>query len=81
MPWALVGGTDSQLSLLADAGAQDLLTTVDEDGAGPGVDAADWLSRWATHLHAGWQRTGRSAATYEGSARTVLDPSGRVISN
>ncbi|AKG41797.1 dna-binding protein [Streptomyces xiamenensis] len=69
------------LSLLADAGAQDLLTTVDEDGAGPGVDAADWLSRWATHLHAGWQRTGRSAATYELVARMAgrLRSAGRPV--
>lgn len=52
------------LSLLADAGAQDLLTAPDTGGGAPGVDAADWLSRWAAHLRSGWQRTDRSPLTY-----------------
>ncbi|MBC9713291.1 hypothetical protein H9Y04_12000 [Streptomyces sp. TRM66268-LWL] len=39
------------LTLLAECGADRLLTG--EDEAGDGVDAADWLSRWAMHRKRG----------------------------
>ncbi len=46
------------LTLLAECGADRLLTGEDEagdgvDGAADGVDAAGWLSRWATHRKRG----------------------------
>ncbi|MEU5591599.1 hypothetical protein [Streptomyces sp. NPDC020298] len=65
------------LTLLAESGADRLLTgdaddtadTADTAGAGldvdagPGVDAADWLSRWALHRKHGSAYSRRSPAT------------------
>ncbi|WP_158791043.1 hypothetical protein, partial [Streptomyces sp. NRRL WC-3549] len=44
------------LAVLAESGAETLLTS--ETGEGQGVDAADWLSRWALHRKHGssWSR-------------------------
>ncbi|CAM5257912.1 DNA-binding protein OS=Streptomyces aurantiogriseus OX=66870 GN=GCM10010251_60810 PE=4 SV=1 [Streptomyces aurantiogriseus] len=49
------------LALLAETGADLLLTG--ESEAADGVDAADWLSRWALHRKHGGSVSGRSPAT------------------
>ncbi|MGW1541948.1 hypothetical protein ACWCPM_17240 [Streptomyces sp. NPDC002309] len=49
------------LALLTETGADRLLTG-EAEGA-DGVDAADWLSRWALHLKHGGTVSGRSPAT------------------
>ncbi|MEU6551601.1 hypothetical protein ABZ915_15145 [Streptomyces sp. NPDC046915] len=56
------------LTLLAESGADRLLTGENADAAdaadaGPGVDAADWLGRWALHRKHGSAYTRRSPAT------------------
>ncbi|MGW2638497.1 hypothetical protein [Streptomyces sp. NPDC001348] len=53
------------LTLLAECGADRLLTGEDEEsaGAGAGVDAADWLGRWALHRKHGSACSRRSPAT------------------
>ncbi|MFP8963801.1 hypothetical protein ACLIYP_25100, partial [Streptomyces nanhaiensis] len=68
MPSGLGRSTEDDefwLALLAETGADRLLTG--EAGAGGagagGVDAADWLSRWALHRKHGSSVSGRSPAT------------------
>ncbi|TDC21875.1 hypothetical protein E1265_16930 [Streptomyces sp. 8K308] len=54
-------GDELWLRLLAETGADALLTA---QGPDPEVDAADWLSRWATHLTRGWRGPRHSPASY-----------------
>ncbi|GGW98783.1 hypothetical protein GCM10010297_20780 [Streptomyces malachitofuscus] len=64
MPAGLGRSTDDDefwLSLLAETGADRLLTGESEDA--DGVDAADWLSRWALHRKHGGSVSDRSPAT------------------
>ncbi|CAL9343217.1 hypothetical protein SUDANB106_00318 [Streptomyces sp. enrichment culture] len=73
MPSGLGRSTEDDefwLALLAETGADRLLTGEAEadgaeaDGSGAGgVDAADWLSRWALHRKHGSSVSGRSPAT------------------
>ncbi|MGY1456449.1 hypothetical protein [Streptomyces sp. SS8] len=70
MPAGLGRSTEDDefwLALLAETGADRLLTgEAGEDGAeagADGVDAADWLSRWALHRKHGSSVSGRSPAT------------------
>lgn len=53
------------LTLLAESGADRLLTGEDDGAAdaAPGVDAADWLGRWALHRKHGSAHSRRSPAT------------------
>ncbi|MFJ5559184.1 hypothetical protein ACIQCD_17670 [Streptomyces sp. NPDC093250] len=64
MPAGLGRSTDDDefwLTLLAETGADRLLTGESEDA--DGVDAADWLSRWALHRKHGGSVSDRSPAT------------------
>lgn len=64
MPAGLGRSTDDDefwLALLAETGTDRLLTG--ESGAADGVDAADWLSRWALHRKHGGSVGDRSPAT------------------
>ncbi|MEV7323221.1 hypothetical protein [Streptomyces sp. NPDC093970] len=69
------------LTLLAECGA-DLLLTGDSGGAaGHGVDPADWLSRWAQHRKHGAAYSHRSPATLALVERmaSALRASGRPV--
>ncbi|MEU6888957.1 hypothetical protein ABZ918_27820 [Streptomyces viridosporus] len=68
MPAGLGRSTEDDefwLALLAETGADRLLTgEAEADGAdADGVDAADWLGRWALHRKHGSSVSGRSPAT------------------
>ncbi|MFF1394032.1 hypothetical protein ACFVZD_09455 [Streptomyces sp. NPDC058287] len=56
------GSEGDWLELLAETGAEQLLTDPAPDAA---VDAGDWLSRWSTHLKGGWRGLRRSPMTYD----------------
>ncbi|MFJ8543657.1 hypothetical protein ACIRFH_16850 [Streptomyces sp. NPDC093586] len=76
------------LELLAECGADRLLTDASGDGAGAdgadtaeSVDAADWLSRWAAHRKHGGTVSDRSPATLDLVARMAprLRADGRPV--
>ncbi|MFJ6540404.1 hypothetical protein ACIQMP_07145 [Streptomyces sp. NPDC091385] len=83
MPAGLGGGVEddeSWLALLAGTGADRLLT--DEAAAREhGVDAADWLTRWALHRKHGGAFARRSPATLALAARMapLLRSAGRPV--
>ncbi|MFR9723059.1 hypothetical protein ACL02R_06740 [Streptomyces sp. MS19] len=66
-------GDDVWLPLLADTGADTLLTegpAHTDPGTGDTVTApADWLTRWSRHLGSGWRGSRRSPRTYDLVAR------------
>ncbi|MBC2900114.1 hypothetical protein [Streptomyces cupreus] len=68
------------LGLLAETGSDRLLTGEDAEAAGE-VDAADWLSRWASHRKHGAAVSGRSPATLALVARMTqrLRADGRAV--
>ncbi|WP_328869544.1 hypothetical protein OHT76_05170 [Streptomyces sp. NBC_00287] len=68
------------LGLLAESGADRLLTGEDTGAAGE-VGAADWLGRWATHRKHGASVSGRSPATLALVARMAerLRADGRAV--
>ncbi|MFF3937225.1 hypothetical protein [Streptomyces phaeofaciens] len=68
------------LGLLTECGA-DLLLTGEAGAAADGVDAADWLSRWALHRKHGGNLCGRSPATLALVARMAprLRAQGRPV--
>ncbi|MFF3372500.1 hypothetical protein ACFYXF_06015 [Streptomyces sp. NPDC002680] len=68
------------LALLAESGADRLLTGEDDEAAS-GVDAAGWLSRWATHRKHGGAVSERSPVTLALVARMAprLRAEGRAV--
>ncbi|NBM15501.1 hypothetical protein [Streptomyces sp. GC420] len=60
------GDEEPWLEILADSGAETLLT---DAGEGARTDAAEWLSKWAAYLKSSWRGPRRSPATYELVAR------------
>ncbi|MFI6444060.1 hypothetical protein [Kitasatospora sp. NPDC050543] len=64
------GGEDSSddawLAVLAESGAERLLTGPRQEGAEP---AAAWLQRWSAHLGRGWRSRDASGATIELAGR------------
>ncbi|MGW1717380.1 hypothetical protein [Streptomyces sp. NPDC002156] len=69
------------LALLAETGADRLLTGEDDSEVGGGVDAAGWLSRWSAHRKHGASVSERSPMTLALVARMVprLRAEGRPV--
>ncbi|MFE2721860.1 hypothetical protein [Kitasatospora sp. NPDC059327] len=61
----------SWLTVLAESGAERLLTGLPADAAAPGVvePAAVWLQRWVSHVGRGWRNHGLGAETVALAAR------------
>ncbi|MFE6336942.1 hypothetical protein ACFVOK_27580 [Streptomyces sp. NPDC057798] len=83
MPSGLGRGVEDDefwLALLAETGADRLLTGEDAEAAGE-VDAADWLGRWASHRKHGASVSWRSPATLALVARMAerLRSDGRPV--
>ncbi|MEV6312739.1 hypothetical protein AB0M10_29650 [Streptomyces sp. NPDC051840] len=81
-------GENDWLTLLAESGAEDLLTTLPDAAEGvaavpgePSVSPADWLARWETHRRRNRATAGRSPATLELTARMAarLRADGRPV--
>ncbi|MFD4693509.1 hypothetical protein [Streptomyces sp. NPDC058463] len=76
------------LALLAESGAEDLLTALPDtsdnapsDSAAPSVSPADWLARWEAHRRRNRVTSGRSPQTLDLAARMVdrLRADGRPV--
>ncbi|TXS50109.1 hypothetical protein [Streptomyces sp. t39] len=78
-------GESGWLALLAESGAQDLLTALpDASGdadSGPSVSPADWLARWEAHRRRNRVTAGRSPETLDLAARMAdrLRADGRPV--
>ncbi|MEV8225338.1 hypothetical protein AB0P41_04585 [Streptomyces sp. NPDC079167] len=77
-------GESDWLVLLADSGAEDLLTTLPDASAAPidaSVSPADWLARWEAHRRRNRATSGRSPQTLDLVARMAdrLRTDGRPV--